>query len=73
MRNEAEDIAWIQAACKQEADIVEAIYLRHGHYDGGYEVRIGSYTFFAPYEVVDEEDRDWIRNMLAKGGIVKEN
>lgn len=52
MRNREDDEAWIRAQLGSRPD---AIYITPNHYDGGYEVRIGSLDFFVDYETIDAQ------------------
>lgn len=68
-RNQDYDEQWIRAVCTKYIPH-EMVYVRHEYYDGGYEIRGGSYTFFVEYEVIDRQDEAWIGHLLAKGGFV---
>ncbi len=65
MRDEERDQTWIRDFCRAFAP-QENVYVRHEHYDGGYETRMGSATFFVPYEVIDDNDRAWMEDILKK-------
>jgi hypothetical protein len=47
---------------------METVYVRHEYYDGGYEVRLGTYTFFLEYGVIDNAEEEWVKGLLKKGG-----
>lgn len=66
-RDQQKDEQWIRDVCTRFVPS-ETLYVRHEYYDGGYEVRVGSYTFFMEYEVLDHADEDWVRQLLIKGG-----
>ncbi|MFA5946263.1 MAG: hypothetical protein WC802_05155 [Patescibacteria group bacterium] len=46
--------------------IKEVVYVTENTYDGGYEVRVGTFDFFVDYETLDEEDTEYIREQLKK-------
>ncbi len=68
-RDQQKDEQWIRDVCTQYVPS-ETLYVRHEYYDGGYEVRVGSYTFFIEYEVIDASDEAWIAALLKKGGLL---
>lgn len=66
-RDQARDEAWIRGVCTKYIP-KETVYVRHEYYDGGYEVRVGSYTFFLEYGVIDGAEEEWVKGLLLKGG-----
>ncbi len=59
MRNREQDEQWIRDTVK-ELGIEDTVYITPNHYDGGYEVRIGSQDVFIEYPLVDAKDTAWI-------------
>lgn len=66
-RDQQKDEQWIRQMCTMLVPS-QTVYVRHEYYDGGYEVRVGSYTFFIEYEVIDRSDVLWCKELLKKGG-----
>ena len=62
MRNREQDEGWIRDTVKQ-AGFDEVVYITPNHYDGGYEVRIGTQDVFVEYGAVDAQDAAWLRKM----------
>jgi hypothetical protein len=44
--------------------IKEVVYMEDNAYDGGYEVRVGTHDFFVDYEILDEEDAEYIKERM---------
>ncbi len=42
---------WIREEAKKRTS--DVIYVTPNHYDGGYEVRVGTVDFFVDYEAID--------------------
>ena len=64
MRNQVTDEAFIrQHIAKTSGDVV---YITPNHYDGGYEVRVGSLDFFVDYETIDAADTTIMDHYLTK-------
>lgn len=55
MRNVAQDELWLRAVGKQCAPR-EVLYVTSAHYDGGYELHIGTLPVFVEYEIIDDHD-----------------
>lgn len=66
-RNQEQDEQWIRGVCTKYLP-QETVYVRHEYYDGGYEVRVGTYTFFLEYGILDENEEAWVKKLLLKGG-----
>jgi hypothetical protein len=66
-RNQESDEQWIRDVCTKYAP-GNTVYIRRGHYDGGYEIRVGSYTFFIEYEAIDDNEEQRLLTLLQKGG-----
>lgn len=62
MRDEQKDAQWIRERIGSK--IPEVVYVTHNHYDGGYEVRVGSIDFFVDYESIDANDASHIEKNL---------
>lgn len=54
MRDKERDELWIREKVRGKAD--ETVYITPNHYDGGYEVRVGTVDFFVDYESIDRDD-----------------
>lgn len=68
-RDQARDESWIREVCTRYVP-GETVYIRREYYDGGYEIRVGSYTFFAEYEVIDHDEVVRMEGLLRKGGLL---
>ena len=44
----------------------ETVYITPNHYDGGYEVRVGSLDFFVDYDSIDAGDTSLMDLQLTK-------
>ncbi len=66
-RDQVRDERSIRSVCTKYIP-KETVYVRHEYYDGGYEVRVGSYTFFLEYGVIDGDEEAWVKKLLLKGG-----
>lgn len=54
MRNRETDEQWIRTQAKARSE--DGVYITPNHYDGGYEVRVGTVDFFVDYESIDAND-----------------
>ncbi|MFZ2681858.1 MAG: hypothetical protein WAZ14_02075 [Patescibacteria group bacterium] len=59
MRDRESDEKWIRDVIKQ-AHIDELVYVTPNHYDGGYEVKIGTTAVFVEYGAVDARETAWL-------------
>ena len=59
MRDLEQDKHRIRAAI-QAAGINEIVYISPNHYDGGYEVRVGTRDIFVEYPVLDAGEGNWV-------------
>jgi hypothetical protein len=60
MRNLEQDQSWIkQVINRTRTD--EVVYITPNHYDGGYEVRVGTSDVFVDYPTIDSQDTNWVR------------
>ncbi|HCC83570.1 TPA: hypothetical protein DEP96_01855 [Candidatus Uhrbacteria bacterium] len=68
MRHQPTDEAFIRQhiAKVSSQNTTEAVYITPNHYDGGYEVRVGSLDFFVDYESIDAADTSLMDNQLTK-------
>ncbi len=64
MRERESDERWIRE--KVKAASPETVYITPNHYDGGYEVRVGSLDFFVDYESIDADDSSLLTVFLSK-------
>ena len=64
MRDQVQDEQWIRAQTGERSS--EGVYVTANHYDGGYEVRVGTVDFFVDYESIDADDDAVIRKYLSK-------
>lgn len=64
MREKEKDETWIRSAIGQT--MKETVYITPNHYDGGYEVRVGSLDFFVDYESIDANDTAHIQTFLSR-------
>ncbi|HRH32065.1 MAG TPA: hypothetical protein PLK06_01945 [bacterium] len=62
MREKDKDEAWIREVIRQ-AGFDDVVYISQNHYDGGYEVRVGTADVFVDYGAIDAQDLVWI-NLL---------
>lgn len=63
MRDHVQDEQWIRE--KVAPHSTEGVYVTANHYDGGYEVRVGTVDFFVDYESIAADDDAVIRKYLA--------
>lgn len=63
MRNREQDEGWIRAVVK-DAGVDEVVYISPNHYDGGYEVRVGTVDVFVDYGAIDGQDTVWTKRLL---------
>lgn len=61
MRNHANDEQWIKAKI---GSVEDSVYITPNHYDGGYEIRVGTVDFFVDYESIDADDDAIIRKYV---------
>lgn len=61
MRDREHDEDWIRG---KVGEVEDSVYISPNHYDGGYEVRVGSVGFFVDYESIDGDDDMIIRKYL---------
>jgi hypothetical protein len=68
MRNQPIDEQFIRQHITKTTgqNTTEAIYITPNHYDGGYEVRVGSLDFFVDYDSIDASDTSLIDLNLTK-------
>lgn len=64
MRDNEKDQQWIRTAIGLATK--ESVYITPNHYDGGYEVRVGSLDFFVDYESIDANDTVHIQTFLSR-------
>ena len=64
MRDRDQDEQWIRDTVKA-AGVDELIYITPNHYDGGYEVKIGTREVFVDYGAIDAKDTVWIKSRHA--------
>lgn len=62
MRDHLQDEWWIRDKVADRSS--DGVYITANHYDGGYEVRVGSVDFFVDYESIDADDDMVIRKYL---------
>lgn len=64
MRDRENDEQWIRAKIGEVGQMDNVIYISPNHYDGGYEVRVGTVDFFVDYESIDGNDTAIIAKYL---------
>lgn len=64
MRNKEQDESWLREVLRQ-LQLDEPIYISANHYDGGYEVRVGSVDVFVDYESIDKQETFWLAKLKA--------
>ncbi len=64
MRDQTSDEAFIRQHVAKVSG--ETVYITPNHYDGGYEVRVGSLDFFVDYESIDASDTSFMDLQLTK-------
>ena len=62
MRNRETDEQWIRDTVKR-AGVDELVYITPNHYDGGYEVKVGTAEMFVDYGAIDGQDTGWLSEM----------
>lgn len=55
MRDRDTDEQWIRDTLKR-AGVVELVYITPNHYDGGYEVKVGTGEVFVDYGAIEAND-----------------
>jgi len=56
MRDHEKDEAFLREVLK-DGGVTDTVYISENTYDGGYEVRCGTFDFFVDYEAIDDGDR----------------
>lgn len=64
MRDQAKDELWLRERVGKQT--AETVYVTPNHYDGGYEVRVGTLDFFVDYESIDANDTRLIDTYLSR-------
>ncbi len=63
MRDKEHDEQWLRGCIAEHSK--DTVYVTPNHYDGGYEIRVGSLDFFVDYESIDAEDTHLIVQRLS--------
>jgi hypothetical protein len=63
MRNREVDEQVIRDTVKA-AGIDDLVYVTPNHYDGGYEVRVGTIDAFVDYGAIDTHDKGWLSKVM---------
>ena len=64
MRNRETDEQLIRDTVKR-AGVDELVYISSNHYDGGYEVKVGTREMFVDYGALDSHDQTWLSSLQA--------
>lgn len=62
LRDKAKDEAWIRDVLKRNG-VEDTVYVTANHYDGGYEIRVGTTDVFIEYEVIDSATTEWLKRL----------
>lgn len=63
MRDREQDEQWIRDTVKG-AGVDELVYITPNHYDGGYEVKVGTQEMFVDYGAIDANDASVCRKVI---------